>query len=274
MPRRPSDGQRDGGRLDVTRGTREPIGRERARSREDAPPRPRREPNAPPRPALPDDEEPDLPRQVRREIERVISGPRARDIALALSIGAAAIDDDRPDVAVEALAWAKHEAPRVAAIREAYGVALYLSEDWAGALTEIQAYRRLTGRVDQNHLAADCLRALGRGIDRIAETARELVDESGAPADRRAEACIVWAAALADEGDLATGRAMLRRFLNEPRDGDEEHDLRVRYLAADLAERDGDLDEAVTQLGTVARSEPDFLDVDERLERLRQQAGQ
>lgn len=258
----------EGGRLDVPRGAREPIGKERARSRSDAPPRPKREAAAPARPPLPDDEEPDLPRAVRREIERAVGPRRSRDVALALSIGAAAIDEERPDVALEVLAWAKHEAPRVGSIREAYGVALYLSEDWAAALTELQAYRRLTGRVDQNHLVADCLRALGRGVDRIAETAQELVEDMRAPADRRAEACIVWAAALADAGDIATGRAILRRFLEQPRDGDEDHDLRVRYLAADLAERDGARDEAVGQLELIAAAQPDYLDVADRLERL------
>lgn len=251
------------------RAAREPIGRDRARSRGDAPPRAARKADAPPRPALPDDEEPDLPRGVRREIDRVLgSGRRGRDVALALSIGAAAIDEDRPDIGLEVLAWAKHEAPRVAAIREAYGVALYLAEDYAAALTELQAYRRMTGRHDQNHLVADCLRAVGRPADRIAEVAEELVDDASAPADRRAEATIVWASALADIGELRSARAVLRRALEAPRDGDEEHDLRVRYVAADLAERDGDLTEARHHLEAIAASEPDMLDVAERLEAL------
>lgn len=258
--------------LDVPGTAGEPIGRDRAAARPDAPPRQgsARE-AAPPRPDLPDDEEPQLPRAVRREIERVLgSGPRSDDIALALSIGAAAIDEDRPDVAVEVLTWARHQAPKIAPIREALGVAHYLRDEFAPALSELQAYRRLTGRDDQNHLAADCLRALDRGVDRIAEVADPLIADDQAPDDRRAEAVIVRAASLGEAGDVPAARAIARRFLERPRDGDEEYDLRVRYLAADLAERAGDRAAAARQLELIVAVDPDVYDVEERLEQLRE----
>lgn len=257
------------GGLDVPAGAREPIGRDRAQRRRDAPPRRTREVVAPPRPALPTDERPVLPRDVEREIERTLGkGGKAKDIALALSIGSAAIDEDRPDVAVEVLAWAKHEAPRIPAIREAYGVALYLSEQFAAALTELQAYRRITGRVDQNHVIADCLRALGRDIDQIGDAAEALVADEQGPEDRRAEAVIVWAAARADAGDLPGARAILRRFLERRRSGDAEHDLRVRYLAVELAERASDTRETQRQLELIVAVDPQFLDAAERLDEL------
>lgn len=257
--------------LHVPSAGNEPIGRDRARRRADAPPRGTRDTSAPPRPPLPSDEEPDLPRGVVRQIERTLgAGPRARDVTLALSIGAAAIDEQRPDVAVEVLAWAKHEAPKVAPIREAYGIALYHREQYANALTELQAYRRLTGQVDQNHVIADCFRALGRDLDHIADAAETLVGDEQAPEDRRAEAVIVWAAALADAGNVGAGRAVLRRFLERPRSGDAEHDLRVRYLAADLAEAAGDHEELVRQLGSIVAVDPAFLDAQERLEGARE----
>ena len=275
-PRRDDHSARGGGddpvpgHVDGPRGAREPIGRDRATRRGDAPARPSRDRAAPPRPPLPDDEEPQLPRGVVKEIDRALgSGRRARDVALALSIGSAAIEASRPDIAVEVLAWAKHEAPRVSAVREAYGVALYLDEDFGAALTELQAYRRLTGRVDQNHLVADCLRALGRDVDRVAEAASPLLDDHKAPEDRRAEAAIVWAAALADAGDVRAGRAVLRRFLEPRRGGAAEHDLRVRWLAADLAQRDSDHLEAARQLERIVATDPDFLDARDRLEDLR-----
>jgi tetratricopeptide (TPR) repeat protein len=250
--------------LDVPKGASAPLGLDRARRREGAPPRTARPKTAPPRPDLPADEEPQLPRAIRREIDRVIgSNARGRDVALALSIGSAAIDEGYLDVAIEMLAWAKDEAPRIAAVREAYGVALYLTEDFAGALSELQAYRRLTGKADQNHLVADCLRALGRALDRVVDAAQELVADPSAPADRRTEAAIVWAGALADGGDLGAGRAVIRRVLRDA--GDAEHDLRARYVAADLAARDGDPDEARAQFELIASVEPAYLDVDERL---------
>jgi tetratricopeptide (TPR) repeat protein len=250
--------------LDVPKGASAPVGLERARRREGAPPRTARPKVAPPRPDLPTDEEPQLPRAIRKEIDRVIgSNARGRDVALALSIGSAAIDEGYLDVATEMLTWAKDEAPRIAAVREAYGVALYLTEDFAGALSELQAYRRLTGKVDQNHLVADCLRALGRELDRVVDAAQELVADPSAPADRRAEAAIVWAGALADAGDLGAGRAVIRRVLRDA--GDAEHDLRARYVAADLAARDGDTDEARAQFELISSADPDYLDVAERL---------
>jgi hypothetical protein len=253
---------------------KEPIGRDRARTRGGAPPRRAAGPSAPPRPDLPTDEKPQLPKGVQREIERVLGkGRRSDDVALALSIGAAAIDEERPDVALEVLAWAKHEASRVPAVREAYGVALYLGEDYAAALTELQAYRRLTGRTDQNHLVADCFRALGRGLDKVADAAEALLDDEQAPEDRRAEAVLVWAGALADDGDVAAARAVVRRFLERRRPGDAEHDLRVRYLAADLAERDRDRAEVRRQLESIAAVDPGFLDVRDRLDGLRAVEG-
>jgi hypothetical protein len=255
--------------LDVPGGAAEPIGRDRASGRPDAPPRRSSAPAPPPRPELPPDEEPQLPRGVRKEIERTLgTGPKARDVALALSIGSAAIDDDRPDVAVPVLAWARYEAPRIAAIREANGVALYLAERYGDALSELQAYRRMTGSVDQNHVIADCLRALDRGLDRVAEAAEALLSDTSAPEERRAEAAIVWAAATADEGAVATARAILRRYLERHRGADEEHDLRVRYVAGDLAERDGDRADARRQYELVAAFDPELFDVRERLEAL------
>jgi hypothetical protein len=240
---------------------REPIGRDRAGAG-NAPPRRRGPVEAPPaRPDLPWDDEPDLPRGVRKEIDRVIGpGPRARDIALALSVGGAAIDEGLAEEAVEALGWAKHAAPRVASIREAFGVALYLAERFGDALSELQAYRRMTGRNDQNHLIADCLRALDRGLDRVAAVARDLVEDETAPAERRAEATLVWAGATADAGELRTARVLVRRALEGAAiDDAAEHVLRLRLFAAELAGRDGDEDERAAQLRVIATLAPEVL---------------
>jgi hypothetical protein len=182
-------------------------------------------------------------------------------VALALSVASEAIDEGVVDVALQALAWAKHEAPRVATIREAYGVALYLDERFADALSELQAYRRMTGRTDQNHLVADCLRALGRGLDRVAAAAEELVTDTSAPEDRRAEAAIVWAAALADAGDVATGRAVVRRILDDVGGDDGEHVLRLHYLAAELAGKAGDPRDREHHLSAIADVDPESLDL-------------
>lgn len=253
-----------------------PIGADRARSRPDAPPRtPRPAEPRPPRPDLPVDDRPNLPKVVRKDIERTLGpGRRAHEVALALSVGSQAIDEDRLDVALPALAWAKDQAPRVPTIREAYGVARYLDGDFAGALTELQTYARVTGRTDQQHLIADCLRALDRGLERVEEALRPLLDDPDAPLDRRVEGAIVLAAARADAGDLAAGRQVLDEALADTAGRPEEHHLRARVLAADLAERDGDLDLAIRHLQTALALDPDDgLELRGRLERLEATRG-
>jgi hypothetical protein len=242
---------------------RAPIGLERAGAGGRPPRRRAASAVAPARPDLPWDEEPVLPHAVRKEIDRVLGpGSRARDVALALSYGAAAIDEGLVDEAVDALAWAKHGAPRVASVREAYGVALYLAERYGEALTELHAYRRMTGRNDQNHLIADSLRALDRGLDRVAAVARELVEDDQAPADRRAEATLVWAGATADAGQVRTARVLVRRALEGVADDGAEHVLRLRLFAAELAGRDGDAEEQAAQLRAVALHDPDLAAAD------------
>ena len=52
-------------------------------------------------------------------------------------------------------------APRSPRVREVLGLAYYGVGRWQDALTELKAYKRITGRVDQNHLIADCLRGPG-----------------------------------------------------------------------------------------------------------------
>jgi hypothetical protein len=248
-----------------------PVGADRARKRQDAPPRrqaPREE--AVRRPDLPEDERPHLPKPVRRDLERTLGpGRRADEVALALSIGSAAIDEAHVDVALEHLAWAKDQAPRVGAIREAYGIARYLDEDFAGALTELQAYARISGRNDQHHVIADCQRALGRDLDRIAEAARTLLDDDRAPADRRAEAAIVLAAALGDAGRPEEGLEVLRPMLAARRERDQDHHLRLRSLVADLAVAAGQPEVARRQLEVLLAGDEDGrFDAQERLDDL------
>jgi beta-glucosidase len=77
-------------------------------------------------------------------------------------------------------------------------MALYRTGHFREALRELQAYRRITGRADQNHLIADSHRALG-SPERAVSAAREAV-RSRIPQEARAEAAVVGAAALADLG--------------------------------------------------------------------------
>ena len=267
--RNPRSGQRSSG--DSRQGRRGGRPAEPEQPRRELPGKgqiPRRQAPAPPRPNLPD-EDPQLPRAVEREIDRVLGrSPRSREVALSLSVGSAAIDEGLVDVALEALAWAKYQAPRVIPVREAYGVALYIAEDFAAALTELQAYRRMSGRTDQNHLIADAERALGREPHRVAATVEEMIDDTQVPIDRRVEGVIVWAMSHADAGQLDQARAVLRRFAAGNEIGDDEAALRFDYVVGDLAERAGDLALAREAFERVAAQDDEFADVDERLEKL------
>lgn len=199
-----------------------------------------------------------------RELQRNAKDPLA--VAKALTLGSEAIEADEPEAALPYLEWAKSAAPRSPSVREALGVARYLTGDWSGALLELQAYRRFTNRNDQNHLIADCLRGLGRPPAKVAELVREMdIDRDGA--ERVAEGAIVWASALGDHGDLGGGRAVLRRYLevlpvtNPP----QPYELRMWYVAGDLAEHDGDPRDAQQWFQRLARVDPDAFDVAERL---------
>ncbi len=60
---------------------------------------------------------------------------------------------------------ARQLAARVGVVRETSGIAAYRAGEWADALTELRAARRLTGRKSYLPLMADAERALGR-LDR------------------------------------------------------------------------------------------------------------
>lgn len=215
----------------------------------------------------------DLPRSVWGDVRRNARDPD--DVARALRLATDAIEGGDPASAIPYLEWAKEDAPRATSVRETLGIARYHLEEWPAALSELQAYRRMSGRNDQNHLIADCLRGLGRETEQIAEAVQPMdVDEDGP--DRVAEGLIVWASALADDGDPTAGRAVLARMQGDaidapsgpPPDEPAEHDLRLWYVAGDLAARSGDEEAARRWFERVASVAPDAFDVDERLSAL------
>lgn len=174
-----------------------------------------------------------------------------------------ALDTDDLPRAIELLTWAKSAASRSPAVREALGVAYYRAEDYAAASRELQAYRRLSGREDQNHLLADCSRASGRH-DKVAELVDAMVGAPQVPRERLAEAAIVLAGDRADHGDIDGALAALHRADLEP-ETVADHHLRLWYLAADLHERKGEPERAREYLEAIAAVSDGYLDVEERL---------
>lgn len=222
-----------------------------------------------PKPTLPVGVRPTLPGDVRRELKQHVRGKELADeVGLCIMLAGEAIDADAPEEAVPYLAWAKEVAPRAPAIREALAVARYLTEDYRAALNELRAYKRLSGRDDQDHLLADTLRATGHTPTEVGEVAQAMVT-GDAPAERRLEALLVWAGAVADAGDLDAARAVLRRADAALVDaaGDDARD-RLTYVAGDLAARAGDVAGARRAFGRLLDTAEDPYDAAERLEAL------
>lgn len=214
-----------------------------------------------PPPSHPERMPPRLPSSVYRDL-KAASGVQLDKVAIAFADAGEALTAGDVTRAITLLTDARQRASRSAVVRESLGIALYLDGQFREAARELAAYRRMSGRHDQNHLLADCARANGQP-----EKAEDLVDEmiaADVAADRVAEGLLVVAGARADRGDPDAALAALHRIDLEPR-AVEPHHLRLWYLAADLEEQRGDPDAAASYLQAIATVDPGFLDVSERL---------
>lgn len=226
-----------------------------------------REDRRPQEPPLADDAPVDLAGGVRRDVGRAVGDDElAQRLLQHLTQAFTALDAREGEVAVPHLRWVKGVLPRYAPVREALGVALYLAEDYAGAVSELNTHRRLTGSVEHNHLVADALRATGEGQHRIPELVEAMEDEAE-EVDPAAltEGRIVWASWLADRGDLGAARAALAPVLDPDPPTTEEHHLRAWYVAGDLAERAGDRADARRWFQAVSAAADGFFDTEQRL---------
>ena len=111
-------------------------------------------------PPLPDDITPELLDQEARRDLRGLPKDLADVVARHLVAVGELVDDD-PEQALAHARFARHRASRVAIVREASGLAAYHAGEWAEALSELRASRRMGG---DGHLPvmADAERALGR----------------------------------------------------------------------------------------------------------------
>jgi tetratricopeptide (TPR) repeat protein len=169
-----------------------------------------------------------------------------------------------PKAAAAEAEKAKALAPRSGAVREVLGLALYGLGRWHDALTELKAYKRISGRSDQNHLIADCLRGLGRPQEAV-PLAEEVLRTKGVPNEAKAEAVIVAASALADEGRFAEALAFLGRARTRD-DVAEDYTLRLWYVKGDILERAGRRREAAEEFRRIMRHDAGAYDAAERLE--------
>ncbi len=122
------------------------------------------------RPELPPDVDlNELDQEVRKELMTLPKG-LAELVGSHLVMAARVLEED-PKLALAHTRFARSKAGRVAAVREAAGLAAYFAGEWSEALAELRAARRLGGDPGRLAVLADCERALGRP-ERALEIAR------------------------------------------------------------------------------------------------------
>ena len=122
-------------------------------------------------------------------------------------IAAGLLLDEDPETALAHARAARARSGRIAAVREAVGIAAYQCGDWAQALSEFRAARRMGSKSALLPLIADCERGVGRP-EKAIELARspEAAELTGDDAD---EMRIVAAGARSDLGQHEQAIAIL-----------------------------------------------------------------
>lgn len=268
-------GNRDGGRP-AYQGNRPRVGDDRAdrpRGRGDTP-RMREEDRPPLHPGLERKEnEPPVPQGV--DLRVLPFGVRAelrglrKDIAEEVGahlVAAGELIDENPELALAHAQAARRRAARLPVVREATAETAYAAGDFATALTEYRALRRMTGGADYLPVMADCERALGRPENAL-KLARESRDEELSN-DMRVEMVLVEAGARDDLKQGAEALRILKQAISAKL-GDKAGQARLRYAYADLLEAAGDETGARQWFQSAERYDTDEqLDASQRIAKL------
>jgi tetratricopeptide (TPR) repeat protein len=206
-----------------------------------------------------------LPRDLVDEI-RQTTRPTNQEQAIArLSRAVELLERGDSGAAIAEARKAKEAAPRSSSVREVLGMAYYGQGRWQEAMTELKAYRRITGRADQNHIIADCMRGIGRPGEAVALAEEEL--RAKVPNEAKAEAVIVASSALADQGRFAEALAFLGRARTRD-DVSEPYTLRLWYVKGDILSKAGRRAEAAAEFRRIMRHDAGAFDAAERLAEL------
>ncbi|HEX5115730.1 MAG TPA: hypothetical protein VFW65_11085 [Pseudonocardiaceae bacterium] len=224
---------------------------------ETAPPQPTdsaTEPNDPSgRPELPEEAALSLlDREIRGEL-RGLPKNLAEIVGRHLAAAGLLIDDD-PELALQHARFARARATRVAVVREAVGLTAYQAGEWAEALSELRAARRMSNGPGHIAVMADCERALGRP-ERALELARE-GQSANLPPDEAIELKIVAAGARRDMGQLDAAVVMLQIPELDPNAG-QPWTARLCYAYADNLAAVGRTEEAIRWFLNAAQADDD-----------------
>ncbi|MQA09722.1 MAG: hypothetical protein GEU98_14455 [Pseudonocardiaceae bacterium] len=178
--------------------------------------------------------------EVRREL-RGLPKTLAERVGQHLVAAGMLLDED-PEKALRHARYARQNASRVAVVREAVGLAAYHAGEWAEAIAELRAVRRMSGSNSHVAVLADCERALGRperAIELARETPASALDERTAT-----ELRIVAAGARGDMGQLDAAVVSLQGSDLDPK---VRHpwSARLFYAYADNLLAAGRTDEAI-----------------------------
>jgi tetratricopeptide (TPR) repeat protein len=179
-------------------------------------------------------------------------------------VAAGTLVDEDPALALEHARAARNRAARVAAVREAVGVAAYHAGDYAEAARELRAFRRMSGDAGYRAVLADCERAMGRPEVALRLVAEALADSPDT--EELVELRLVEAGARGDLGELPAARLVLEDALGgrpAPETLGTDDSARVRLAAAyaDLLDAAGETELAAKWAAAVAAAEPDDEDV-------------
>jgi tetratricopeptide (TPR) repeat protein len=179
---------------------------------------------------------------------RTLSKPNAEAVARHL-VAAGDLLDAKPERALAHARAARSRAGRVAVVREAVGIAAYRAGEWAEALSELRAARRMSGDPRVLPVIADCERALGRPQQAI-RLLRD-PDVSKLDAETYAELLIVVAGARRDMGQLDAALTVLAKGgLDRERPGPGS--IRLWYAYADALAAADRLQEAAQWFAAAA----------------------
>ncbi|SDX97723.1 hypothetical protein SAMN05661080_01891, partial [Modestobacter sp. DSM 44400] len=177
-------------------------------------------------------------------------------------VAAGGLVDDDPELALQHARAARDRASRIAAVREAVGVAAYHADDFAEAARELRAYRRMSGDESYRAVLADCERALGRPDSALRLVFEALAHDPGA--EEVIELRLVESGARHDLGELPAALLVLETALGgRPTPVSLGHAelgvLRLATAYADLLEEQGDEELAAEWFGAIAAADPDDL---------------